>query len=243
MWKDRHSQSELFVFKEFAAACPLDLNIDAAEKMQPPAPDIRCPLASGNLIDFELVDGTFPETKAKVNQSIHFDPQLKDAFKEAVANGRIDSLASWSGLSVMVDFRDTSARRRREQAISPIIDFLARQGPNPVRTYQHDIPAVSLIHIHNNEYADWDSHGPSIRTQTAHFYASAVPKCLEKKLRKSYKSPNAVHLLVHCDHGAPVSTWRESATTLLEKRMADSSFNRVWVYNRSDRAITFSYPS
>src|SRR5262245_20259508 len=51
-----NAAEEMFVFREFAKACPLPLLIDTAESRNPPEPDILCDLSTGGKVAFELVE-------------------------------------------------------------------------------------------------------------------------------------------------------------------------------------------
>jgi len=103
---NRHGPEELHVFKEFAKHCELPLQPHLAQKLSPPAPDIRCPLTGGNAIDFELVDGTSPKTKQLLKQRFKIDPLIQDAFCEAEKNGDVVAMKYWSGLSVLIDHEE-----------------------------------------------------------------------------------------------------------------------------------------
>jgi hypothetical protein len=242
-----NAAAEMFVFREFAKACPLPLLIDTAENRTPPEPDILCDLSTGGKVAFEMVEADdVTSNKAKPGESVavtkYFNDSMKlkaaieEAYKAAIADGRLNNPQRFEHHFVRVHFRDAASVRQSIAAIPDVIAFLETHG-----TSRQTIKHKTIRSIECRTFPDRGPYrGPLISANTSAFNVGlSVVDRIKGKLGKSYTTPHPIHLLVWSGSSivAEADFWREDALALLKAGMGQ--FARLWVFGRCEPSIVF----
>lgn len=247
-----NSAEEMFVFREFANACPLPLRMDSAESRKPPEPDILCELATGDNVAFELVEADDVTTnKARPGENVAVTKYAKDssklkaaiqsAYAAAIAGGRLTNPERFEYHFVRTRFQDSASVKQSIQAIPEVIAFLENHG-----TSRQTIKHKAIRSIHCDPFRERGPYkGPLFSANTSTFNVGlSVVARIKGKLGKSYTTQHPIHLLVWSNSSlvAEAEFWRDDALALLDTE-GKGQFARVWVFGRGEPSIVLDLPT
>jgi hypothetical protein len=243
-----NAAEEMFVFREFAKACLLPLQIDSASSRNPPEPDILCDLSTGEKLAFEMVEADDVTTnRAKpgesiavtkyVKDSIKLESAIRDSYGTAVADGRLTNPQRFEHHFVRVHFQDSASVKQSIAAIPDVIAFL--------ETHRTDSQTIKHKAIRSIRCVPFPDRGPyrgpliSVNQSTFNVGLSVVDR-IKSKLGKSYVTSYPIHLLVWSSSSiaAEVDFWRDDALALLRSE-GMGQFAHLWVFGRSEPSVVF----
>ncbi|MBX3424517.1 MAG: hypothetical protein KF688_02450 [Pirellulales bacterium] len=250
----RKEEVELNAFREFAAACPLNLKVDTAENRKPPEPDIRCDTIGDGTIAFELVEADDEtDDKAKPGKSIAYNSvvmknhtlacAIERAFVQGVKDGEICNPERFFYHSITIRFKDTATKKTCSRAISDILSTLNQHG-----TGSHSLKKSQVVSILCEPFPTQGAYkGPMFHVNSNYCPVGiAVVPRIRDKIKKTYETTLPIHLVVWTySHAAGiVGLWQKEFSNLIDSE-GSGPFECIWVFSRNSNEVilTWSHPS
>jgi hypothetical protein len=245
----KQEEEELTVFGEFAKVCPLPLLLNTAQNRPTPEPDILCDIESGEKLAFELgqcedvtKDDANPDKYVagmpkKLKDKMELEKALRQAYREALAAGRIDRPERFKFHSVTVYFEDRMSCTNRKRVVHRVIKLLNQHGPG-----RHPIKNGVVRSIHcERDPANLQTEGPpTFHVPSGCGARPSVVERIEEKLTKKYGSNHKIHLLAWSTTACQAESvvWKDRLVNLLQSN-GMGQFERIWVFGWHEKSIVF----
>lgn len=229
---DPHTNRELKIFREFAAVCPLQVEVDSIEKRDPPEADILCKLADGTAVAFEMVELV---DQQRIARPLADQAQLMDSMPEAAKTLPEETRNQLTNAWVGVKFRpDKSLRKRKEFAVQIVRELAAHPAFEGELQVQDRNEQVAVADVRRRD----GLAGPHFHVLAAGHYRPVPMDALDEKFEKQYPGDIPIQLLAHYDRQhAPLEEQIAELAAHIEANIGRSSFSRVWIFDRHNQRI------
>lgn len=240
MAKDPHGNQELAVFKKFANAATLKIDLDTIEKRDPNEPDVICRLVGGEIVAFELVR-LVPSEKAY--RFALWDKTVKELYRhyeQLHDEERIKFDLNYISCLIHFEFDDQtpmSARRKvYTDSFSQLITLpLGFRG----RVMQNRGSALSNIYID-----DTGADHPIFDTNNGGFTSDPTKSTIQKKCTIEYKRKHPIELLAHFSERdiLPIEIWIHQIQKMFRNEFSLGMFRRIWFFNETKSEVQYMFP-
>jgi len=215
---------ELSVFAEFCDAADLPLLRGAAEKRDPPEPDLLCEIDSER-VAFELVEIADEALQRRTLDQLDLERLLA-----AERSARVDRLANLRDALVLVSFDESASIQMRRSRVGLIVDELERIEEIFVGKRRPE--SVKLTNV--VDFFDISRNQPrlTIGVDAAGSYGDPTIPTILKKLTKNYQASYPLELLAYYEsQPSHVSASFRPDLDSLRPALAASQFRRVWIFD------------
>ena len=231
---DRHTDHEIRIFREFAAVCPLGIELDSIEKRNPPEADVLCRIADGSALAFEMVELV---DQARIAKPMSDQGQLMDWLREASKALPEEIRRKLKDAWVGVKFRPDKTLRKRKDYARQVVEQVAAdptiEGKVAVRDRDTE---VAVADVKRREGLD----GPHFRVIVAGHYEPVPLGAVDEKFDKAYQGGVRVDLLAHFDRQhAPLEAQIGKLVAFVEAKIARAPYGRVWIFDRHNHRIWY----
>lgn len=232
----RQSRSELTVFRGFAEVCPLPIRKDSIVKQEPLEPDILCHVEGVGEVSFELTEIIDQGVARRLMTQVNLQPRLLELWKQLPASQR----EHMRGMSVARGFRESAPHRAKERLLPEIIGWLLKTPPGHVGDVE--IPGAdsgTVEYLKVVERSDLNVSGFHVSSYGS--YRDETVAAVEAKLSFGYDGSQPIELLAYyAAQGLhPIEMWRHDMDDLLDRRLAASRFQQVWVFDFASRTVPY----
>lgn len=239
---EQKEQQERVVFAGFAKICPLSIVPGSIQNRKPPQPDIRCSLANGVELAFELteiLDQSLAARRGGIeNASEEFDHLVAVLPEDSFVKQRYRDAV----FRVILDDGSLGSRRSVVALLEHLGDprALLRIGKNEFVRLPAD-PKLRPIRSVSMERGRRD--GPHFVVQVGGGFMNPAERTISDKFARSYNTDVPIELLVYLDRQPQTGhdAWLHSLAKFLEESVGKSQFQRVWVYDHRHERILLVY--
>jgi hypothetical protein len=242
--EQKQKTEERTVFKKFAKVCPLNICLQSIKQPDVPKPDISCILHDGTKIEFELgeaVDQNYQRhfclcrDQTLIGMREYYDSLPK-------AEKKLFYLL-YGDANMEIHFKENATKRKRQNAYPDIFRYLSSITPGFVGKLKKGCSGFPLI-CKGIRIDRGVIDGPFFYEGYASFITSGVYEAIKSKFEKSYESNIQLELLVHSFNMplAKKDMWLNKVQEYLQKNLANSQFERVWVFDFHKTSIKYVYP-
>jgi hypothetical protein len=236
---DQHAERELEIFRAFALASGIVIDLQSIKKRPPPAPDILCSGRNG-LVAFELVQlidrekiGRRQSNKKKLEERFDQVYQLlPDERQNQIPNTRISiKIPPSARLKTCLD------------SVSTILEAIMFAGPKfegklPLPRDLHKLAAVMVGSAHGSR------HKPLFDVNATVHYQAVPLEAIRKKFETTYDTPYPIELLAYYDvQSAPPLSALKPLYSFIATQLSKSCFKRVWLFDAiQQRVLPIKFP-
>lgn len=235
---DRHGKKELAVFRLFAPACGLPIELSSVEKRNPPEPDILCYVDGEGPVAFEMVELVDQKKIARPHaDQLTLMNCLRDGYRNLPDRARGEFDRRLGNALVRAKIRSDLSLQKRKLIVGDILDHLMKvdadfAGSFAVNQGKTEVASVEVVR--------GNFGGPHFRVPTGNSYNPLPLDGLEAKFGKKYRCGAPVELLAYYDEQhAPLEDHIRELSRFIESRIVGSSFRRVWVFNVRDLRVCY----
>ena len=233
---------EIQIIKKFAEICPYKIDATSIKKEDPPKPDIYCKLENGVELNFELVE-FLDNSIAKMTSNQTTLKHLLDGEKNKLPfckRWRFNQ--KYKHVLIYVAFNKKLSLNKRKKSIPHLIDFLLNLDEEQIKKEEikiNNCPEIKWFNIRRGAYT-----GPMFRVEGFTSFGVSFLKEIKNKFNKKYEVGNKIDLLAYyaLQPEIPSNHWLKEMTDYIKDNIANSPFNRVWIYSCTNNKILFLYP-
>jgi hypothetical protein len=239
--KPNQSQEELKIFRSFAKHYPCKIRTDSIKKRKPPEPDILCELINGNKIAFELVE-CLDENIAKVTVDASVLKKQTDLLiKDLPKKDKNKFIDKYSNAIITINFGNKCSLTKRKNVIPNLLKYLL-EAP---KTLNGEVisPINSPKALEDIDIKKCSINGPIIMVPpSAVFFADPSIKIIKAKFSKRYETPYKIELVAYysLQPEIPINHFLDGFIDYVEKNIATSQFERVWLYSYTKDDIIYN---
>jgi len=230
---------EVVVFEAFVPLTPFKNNFLQFERADPPFPDIKCTLKSGEAIFFELFEIVDKNLMQNIDFQIKSQQLVESALKKNHSPEKADFFYKNAGLEVFISFKDEF--KRVKDVIDEVLSYVFSLKSFPPKL--SSFPDKLASYLKAIYFEKEKSLEPKISILPKTFeLANPIISIIEKKLKKQYPESIPVELL--CYYNFPMHEELESLKCMIKKidfSKANYWFRRLWLFDSHNRKIVFFY--
>lgn len=233
---------EIQIFNKFVGICPYKINATSVKKENPPKPDIYCKLENGVELSFELVEFLDNSIAKMTSNQTTLKHLLDDEKNKLPSCKRMRFIQKYKHALIYIAFNKKFSLTKRKKSIPRLINFLFNLDVKEIKEDEMEIaacPEIKWFTIRRGVF-----NGPMFRVEGVTSFGVSFIKKIKEKFNKNYETGNKVELLAYYALQPEISSdyWLKEMTDYIKNNIANSPFNRVWIYSYTDNEILFSYP-
>lgn len=235
------SDEEMVVFLEFARAAKLEVDLNSVENRRPPEPDIACRVDGRGIVGFELTELIDQDFMARLRLMGRTRQHLAESWQSGLAAGESSGFKSKFGNALLhFVYGEGTTRSQRESITVAVLRMLLRL-PENFEGILGGAPEFSTI-IREVRVSRGSWNGPVLDADSSGWLGDPTSAALKKKVSKTYQCKYPVELLAYIsiDLLPPDDAWM-AAIEDLKVRIAESQFQRVWVFDRGSQSVRYEY--
>ncbi len=239
----QQEEDELYVFNKFVKAARLPVSDGSIIKQYPPEPDIRCSLADGDAIGFELGEAVDPNLARSLDLSISVKTDMREHFELLPANEKEQFKELYGNADLFFKFGSGLTKSRILDNFPDIFRFLLSLDDKVKDDIDRTLPNFPVV-CDRITVSRGCFIGPMFNKTGAMHISSGVVEALKSKFRKNYGCSYPVELVVHSDTRPllPIQLWIKKAGEYIQHNLKNSPFRRVWVFDLHNSKIQYVYP-
>ena len=230
------------IVHKFLQVAEIHICPDGVCGAEPPYPDVLCRFASGEKVAFELTEAVDPEVVWSVKSANAARVRMYEYYEQLVSSDRakLEEMLSDAHVSIHYDGDMTEARFTRllPRLFSLFLDF----PPGMVGACQSDSLPDGIQRLHFTR----GMNGPLFNPRGPALYVHETTALrIETKFAKQYKCDCPIELVVHSRTKPlpPKQFWYDGVHSLVQDRIAESPFRKVWVFDSIQSEIKYRYPA
>ncbi len=233
---------EIQIFKQFSEVCPYKINLISVKKENPPKPDIYCKLKDGTELYFELLECLDNSIAKTTSNQIFLKHLLDDEKNKLPLCKRMRFKRKYKDALIYIAFNEKLPLIKRKRSIPYLIDFLSNLNKNQIKKKEieiDDCPGIKWFNIQRGVFV-----GPMFHVEGVTFFGVSFLKEIKDKFNKKYTATNKIDLLAYYSLQPEISKnhWLPETVDYIQDNIANSPFNRVWIYSFTKNKILFLYP-
>jgi hypothetical protein len=238
------SATEKSVFLEFAPICGLPIHIETVESRTPPEPDIVCHVDGSGLVGFELTELVDREFMARIGLMAKTRQKLAEAWKTGLSDGESNEFRQRFGNALLhFVYRPETSQNKRQTVTLPVLRELLNLPNGFEGIALREDPAFSAV-LEEVRVDRGGFRGPVLDVDSAGWLGDPTAPAIRKKLSKTYECDYPLELLAYIDIDLlpPEDAWIAAAEEA-SAELAASPFRKLWVFDRSAKAIRYERPA
>ena len=234
------------MFRHFAKASGLAIQMKSIRSRPVPEPDIRCTVGK-NAVAFELGEIVGRSFAAATNERYRVRQRFRTEYDKLPQPKRHQIESALGGPpAILLGFDRNVPPGKWHHAIQPILEYLIQQGgslaESEVKTWL--VPALRAASIDQVKLLRATSRRASLHIAELTEVFDGTIELLEKKFAKRYETRAPIELLAYYASQAPFERpgWLGPIQDYITVYLGASRFRRVWLYNTFNKEILFVYP-
>ena len=209
--------------------------MDSIVKQRPPEVDILCHIEGESEVTFELTEIVDRGVARRVDTQVSIQPRLLDLWGE-LPDEQQDHLR---GMIVVVTLVEAAPKAAKEKAAPEIIKALVGTGAGFVGDVAIEDKAVRRLQVRGHANLPI----PVFHVGACGNYRDETVNAVADKLGVAYGGPRPIELVAYYGIQGlhPPELWRDDLDQVLEDRLDESPFRRVWVFDFGTRAIAYAW--
>jgi len=143
---------------------------------------------------------------------------------------------------IYIAFNKKYSLIRRKRSIPYLVNFLLNLDENQIKKDKIELngcPEIKWFSIRRGVYV-----GPLFRVGGFTPFSEPTLRKIKGKFNKKYQTKNKIDLLAYyaLQPEIPKNHWLKETADYIQDNIANSPFNRVWIYSYTNNKILFLYP-
>lgn len=237
------AETELQVFREFAAATQRPILYETISHRDPPEPDIVCEIVGEGLVGFELTELVDFDFMARLDWVVKTKKVLAQFWKEQLSEFQSQSFgAKYDDAILYFHFGAAVGSRKRNARFFSIFEELLALPDGfigeALKLDQRFLPVLERVRISRSRCV-----GPIFNVDNFDWLGDPTWETVSNKLSKTYGCTYPVELLAYIDLDVlpPEGVWRASLAEAAAALDA-SDMSRLWVFDSNKHQILAVYP-
>lgn len=179
----------------------------------------------------------------RINDQIKMQEALRESYENLSPNVRLEVKKHFGNSLVHVAFHLKSTSRMRKAAIPLILKLLQSSAPF-VGDAQLKVGSRLTNVVRKITVRGGVSDGPWFNVEAAGSFADPILDRLRQKFARRYKTSVPVELLAYYElQPLPLEWVWGQLDAFIKAHLAGSLFQRIWVYDHSNKEIKYVYPT
>lgn len=235
-------ERERLIFQLFAESSDLLSYGDRVENRTPPEPDILLIQSNGSIRAFELVEILDQDYSSLTQRQLATKCDCHDYLKAMQEPSKTQFMKKYGDANIYIEFEGSLTRRRREQSLQQVFDFLLRLPEEVCGEVSLEGESVqNLINYLNISRSNLV--GPLFDIQSLVWVGDPTKGLIRKKLEKTYKTSHPISLLAYIETNPmyPDDVWLAELDTFLCDLKNDCQFEFIYVFDCASKTIKRSW--
>ncbi len=219
----------------------IQIRPDNVCRAEPPFPDVRCTLADGSEVAFELTEAIDPQQVRSVKSSNAARARMYDYYGQMESSDWAKLKGALGDAHVSVHYAKDMTEARFKQLLPGLFDRFLGLVPKMVGELDRSSLPDGIMRIDVTRGMNgplFDPRGPAL------YIRETTVTQIEKKFSKQYECNCPIELVVHSRTKPlpPKPLWRDEVHKFVQREIGQSPFRKVWVFDYVQSVIEYVYP-
>ncbi len=236
------SEFERIVFEAFSKVAPFTILQGSVESRNPPEPDIVCTIENRGQVGFELTELIDQSHMERISLMFHTRNCLNNYWKKELAEDAFAIFHSkYKGALLHFEFSQNTRLSERKSVLDVVFNLLLDLDADMEGIcFENNPKLMPILQYVNINHIGLEC--PIIDVGSFGSLGDPTEIAIKKKCSKKYTNEYPIELLAHIETNLlpPDGIWLSS----IEEKAAQidgSQFEKLWVYDRTNNAIKYSY--
>ncbi|PPD33384.1 MAG: hypothetical protein CTY19_07645 [Methylomonas sp.] len=235
-------ERERLIFQLFAESSDLLSSGDRVESKSPPEPDVLLTQSDGSNRAFELVEILDQDYSSLTQSQLTTKSDCYVYLNAMQEPSQTQFIKKYANADIHIEFEDSLTRRRRQQSLEQVFDFLLRlpeEASGEVSLEGESVQnLIKYLNISRSNLV-----GPLFDIQSLVWVGDPTIDLIRKKLEKNYKTSYPISLLAYIETNPmyPDDVWLAELDTFLCELKNNCQFEFIYIFDCASKTIKRSW--